>query len=329
MSDDSSSSAGSLSSSAGTLGSIAPVPEPEPTSLTLAGLGRLSLLLFRCRKYFRPKINKLKTSMIKQPTNGNSWLCHLNAVVLGIFALATGAHADTTLTTWDITAAAYAEANDGAVSNYSSAFTASQIYSGTNLVPYSQDNAEAYNYKNTSLPANTWGRIYINSPFPIPTSSARALSSGFDFLFTSVVAAGYDVKVDGVSNLYIGNSKYAGQDAGLFFSTDSGTSWTQAGGTASLPSVGGLVDYSAEVNAILNSNPVDLDNTAGNSPLTVDWALAVWGGGIGGVGIGTDANGGGNILLTLNGDVTATPEPSTLALFALGAGALLPFRRRK
>jgi len=260
--------------------------------------------------------------MIKQPTNGNFWLCHLTAIVLAIFGLATGANADTTLTTWDITAAAYAVANDGAVSNYSSAFTAGQIYSGTNLWAYT------YTHSGT-LPANTWGRTVYNSPHPIPLNSDRALSSGTDFLFTNVVAAGYDVKVDGVTNLYIGKSTYTAANAGLFYSTDSGTSWTQAGGTASLPAIYQVVDYSAEVNAFLNSNPADFDNTAGSSPLTVDWALAFWGGGNGSVGIGTDANGGGNILLTLNGDVTAAPEPSTLALFAVGAGALLQFRRRK
>ena len=260
--------------------------------------------------------------MIKQPTNGNFWLCHLTAVVLAIFALATGAHADITLTTWDITATAYAVANDGAVSNYSSAFTASQIYSGKNLQPYAASHSGF-------LPANTWGRTYYNSPYAIPLDSALALSFGDDFVFTNVVAAGYDVKVDGVTNLYIGKTSSTAQNAGLFYSTDSGTSWTQAGGTASLPAVKQVVDYSAEVNAFLNSNPADLDNTAGSSPLTVDWALAFWGGGNGSVGIGTDANGGGNILLTLNGDVTAAPEPSTLALFALGAGALLQFRRRK
>ena len=135
-------------------------------------------------------------------------------------------------------------------------------------------------------------------------------------------------KLRPVKNLYIGKNIASPTSAGLFYSTDGGTNWTQAGGTITLPNPQGVADYSAEVNAVLNTSPADFDNTAGLSPLIVTWDWVFWGGSQGRIGLGNDSNGGGS-LLTFEGTVTAAPEPCTVALAAVGAGALLKFRRRK
>jgi len=256
-------------------------------------------------------------------------LRRLTAAIFVTGALATGAHADT-LTTWDITGTVEAT-NPGPVVNYSTAFTASQISHGPNM--------QIVNPSLSTTPGNTWRFNYNNTPNPIPlygatnmvvggVTRAGAIAYGDYLTFSTVIEAGYDVQVDGVKNLYIGKTAGAPSYAGLFYTTDDGTIWQQAGGTISLPSQLGVTDYSSTVNAILNSSPADFDNSTGLTPLTVTWDLAFWNGGIGRIGLGNDSNGGGS-LLTFDGTVTAAPEPSTLALVALGAGALLKLRRRK
>ena len=234
-------------------------------------------------------------------------------------------HADTELTQWTITATTGAT-NPG-VSNFVSGFTASDIVSGTNL----------YTASDGLSPTGTWYRLYTNSPSSIPTTGLRAVSIGRYFTFDTVISAGSDIEVDAISGLILGKSSSAATNAALYYTTNSGTSWLQAGGTAYLPSSAPTQDYSSEINTGegtntygattitnlgLTTDPIDFNNSTNSSDETVKWALAFWGGGNGRVGIGNGGN-----ELSLSGVVV--PEPSTYALFGLGALALLFASRRK
>ena len=233
-----------------------------------------------------------------------------------------------TLTQWAITATT-GITNSG-VSNLFSGFTATEWISGPNLYAGSP-----------TSPSGTWNRTYTNSPNPIPATGLQALSQGNYFAFDTVISAGWNINVDGVSNLILGKTASAATNAALYYSIDSGTTWLQAGGTATLPLSTGTNDYSSFVNTGVGTNKyvnggvtnivtnsglstsfITFDNSTNSSDLTVKWALALWGAGNGRIGF---VNGG--TVLTLNGN--AVPEPSTNALLGLGMLGLIAVMRRK
>ncbi|MEI7955778.1 MAG: PEP-CTERM sorting domain-containing protein [Verrucomicrobiota bacterium] len=241
-----------------------------------------------------------------------------------------------TLVQWSITATT--ERTNADVTNAFTGFTATDLTAAAGL--------QTVNPSISSTPTNTWRFTYTNSPYPIPTHGGlQAISVGDYIGFDTVVEAGWDVKVDGVLNFNIGKTATTAATAGLYFSTNNGTSWTQAGGNANLPSLLGSADYSTEVNTGTATNqysgtypfntgavtttqglataPVEFDNTLGESAMTVKWALAFSNGGIGRIGIENGGN-----LLTLTGSATSVPEPSSYALVGLSA-CMLVYRRRR
>ena len=159
-----------------------------------------------------------------------------------------------------------------------------------------------------------------------------------------MIAPGWNIDVDSISGLILGKSVSAATNAALYYTTNDGASWLQAGGTASLPNlVSGTNDYSSIVNTGMGTNtytnggvttvitnsglttaPIDFNNSTNSSPMDVKWALAFWGGGNGRVGIGNGGN-----LVTLSGNIITAPEPSTYALLGLGAIVLLVATKRR
>ena len=282
-------------------------------------LGRLGILipLFKWRiniqqRFIHPKIMR-KLLLVPVITA----LCGFSLTLV---------HADTELTQWTITADSLMHTNPG-VSNFVSGFTATELSFGTNI----------YTANTNLTPPNTWYALYTNSPFSIPTTGLRAVSIGRYFTFDTVISAGSDIEVDAISGLILGKSSSTATNAALYYSTNDGTSWLQAGGTAYLPLSAPTQDYSSEINTGegtntygattitnlgLTTSPIDFNNSTNSSDETVKWALTFWGGGNGRVGIGNGGN-----ELSLSGVVV--PEPSTYALFGLGALALLFAFRRK
>jgi len=241
-----------------------------------------------------------------------------------------------TLVQWDITATT--ERTNTGVTNSFSGFTATDLTAASGL--------QTVNPQLSTTPTNTWRFTYTNSPYPIPTHGGLQSIAVGDYIgFETLVEAGWDITVDGVLNLILGKTVTTAATAGLYFSLDNGTSWTQAGGNAALPSLLGSADYSASINTGTSTNqysgaypyntgavtttqglataPVEFNNSLGTSPMTVKWALAFSDGGIGRIGIGNNNN-----VLTLTGTATSVPEPSSYALLGLSALALAYRRRR-
>jgi len=258
--------------------------------------------------------------------------CTLCIALLVAFTLAS-AQADTPLTQWTITANSLTATNTNAPVNFYSDFTAGNISSGSNF----------YSASTSLTPLNTWYRLYTNSPISIPTNGFKALSIGRYFTFDTVVSAGYNIEVDAISGLILGKSANTATNAALYYSTNNGMLWLQAGGTVTMPSNSSTNDYSSIVNTGMGTNtytnggvttvitnsglttaPIDFDNSTNSSAEDVKWALAFWGGGNGRVGIGN----GGNIV-TLSGNVITVPEPTTYSLIGFGSIALLIVLRRK
>ena len=203
-----------------------------------------------------------------------------------------------TLIQWSITATT--ERSNTDVTNAFSGFTSTGLTAAAGL--------QTVNPSLSTTPTNTWRFTYTNSPYPIPTHGGLQSIYVGDYIgFDTVVQAGWDFKVDGVLNLNIGKTATSAAQVGLYFSTNNGTSWTQAGGNASLPSLLGTANYSTDINTGTSTNqysgsypfntgavtttqglttaPVEFDNTLGASPMTVKWALAFSDGGIGRIGI--------------------------------------------
>jgi len=241
-----------------------------------------------------------------------------------------------TLVQWDITATT--ERTNPGVTNSFTGFTATDLTAASSL--------QTVNYLLSTTPVNTWRFTYTNTPNPIPTHGGlQSISLGDYIGFNTVIDAGWDITVDGVANLILGKTQTSAATAGLYFSLDNGTSWTQAGGNANLPSLLGSADYSSAINTGTSTNqytggypydtgavtttqglataPVEFNNTLGASPMTVKWALAFSDGGIGRIGIGNNGN-----QLTLTGTAISVPEPSSYALLGLSALALAYRRRR-
>jgi len=241
-----------------------------------------------------------------------------------------------TLIQWSITATT--ERTNPGITNAFTGFTATDLTAAAGL--------QTVNPSLSTTPTNTWRFTYTNTPNPIPTHGGLQSIAVGDYIgFDTVVEPGWDIKVDGVLNLILGKTQTSAAAAGLYFSINNGSSWTQAGGNASLPSLLGSSDYSSEINTGTATNqysgtypfntgavtttqglataPVEFDNTLGASAITVKWALAFSDGGIGRVGIENGGN-----LLTLSGSATSVPEPSSYALFGLGACVFVFHRRR-
>jgi hypothetical protein len=171
----------------------------------------------------------------------------------------------------------------------------------------------------------------------------QAISQGNYFAFNTVVSAGWSISVDAISNLFLGKTASAATNAALYYSTDGGAIWNQAGGTATLPLQTGVQNYDTFINTGFGTNryqtnggvwntgpyttnsglsvsPIVFDNSSSSSDMTVNWALALWGAGNGRIGF---SNGGTNNMLTLSGEINAVPEASTNALFCLSVLVLM------
>jgi len=235
----------------------------------------------------------------------------LSGLILSAILLAP-AYADTALTQWSITATT-GGTNTNAPANYSSGFVSSQIIGTNNSL--SNSNNSGLLAGNSSSPSGTWNRTYTNSVNPFPANGLASIAVSDYFSFTSTILPGWNINVDSISGLKLSRTSAGPPNAALYYSTNNGTSWLQAGGTAtfsnSITDVSSLVNTGTGTNTYVNggvtniitnsgltTSPIDFNNVSGLSSLTVDWALAVWGGGNGRVGI---ANGGNN--LTLSGNI--------------------------
>ena len=215
---------------------------------------------------YPPMKNKKRSAILGIFGNSLNSLRHLiGATAFAFAALASVQAADQTLTTFTVTTQTGGPGvtNAGATANASSGFTASQLVWGSGV-----------GTGNSSSPTSTFNATFANNP----STAAAALAGNMDITFTTVISAGWNINVDAVTGFIKGNTSTGPQSTGLYWSTNSGTTWNLAGNTAT-SSVSGT-DLSSAVNSGaggLTANPVDFDNTASANPLTVTWAIAYWG----------------------------------------------------
>jgi autotransporter-associated beta strand protein len=229
--------------------------------------------------------NKKRSAILGIFGSSLNSLRHLMGATAFAFAALASASADQTLTTFNVTTSTGGPGvtNAGATANASSGFTASTLVWGSGV-----------GAGNGSSPASTFNAAFASDP----TTPALALAGYMDITFTTVISAGWNINVDAVSGFVKGNTTTGPgpQSIGLYWSTNSGTTWNLAGNTATSSVTG--TDLSSAVNSGaggLTANPVDFNNVASANPLTVNWAIAFWGGVSGRAGLGK-----GNFVLSGN-----------------------------
>ncbi len=156
------------------------------------------------------------------------------------------------LLTWDVTGA-------GAVTGSGIATPLALGISGTILTGGGTTG-------NTTSPPNTWNRS-----FTAQSDFATATAAGNFFSFSTTVDAGYTVTYDGISGLSLVRTSTGPDMAGLFFSTDGGTTFTQTGSTFTVTAT--AASAATAFSAGLAATPLVV---AG--PATVQWRIVVFGG---------------------------------------------------
>ena len=245
--------------------------------------------------------NKKRSAILGIFGSSLNSLRHLIGATAFALAALASVNADQTLTTFSVTTQTGGPGvtNAGATANASSGFTASKLVWGSGV-----------GAGNSSSPANTFNAAFASDP----TTPALALAGNMDITFTTVISAGWDINVDAVSGFVKGNTTTGPgpQSIGLYWSTNSGTTWNLAGNTATSSVTG--TDLSTVVNTGANGltlKPVDFNNVASANPLTVNWAIAFWGGVSGRAGIGKGSFVlSGNILASALGNQYWTGGPS-------------------
>jgi len=161
---------------------------------------------------------------------------------------------------------------------------------------------------NAGSPADTWNRTFSTAAADFDA----ALAAGNFLSFTTTVAAGFTVNFTGVTGMVLARTSNGPTSAGLFYSLDGGTTYTQTGTTSGTTPASGTA---AAFSATLSETPLVV--SGGATGKTVDWRMVVYGGSAGsrlGL-IRTDPF---NIDVSLTG--TSVPDVTPPNLVWTGAG---------
>jgi hypothetical protein len=125
----------------------------------------------------------------------------------------------------------------------------------------------------SSSPSNTWNRAFTTT-----ANFDAAQEAGNFFRFTTTAAAGFSVRIHGITGLSLSRTDTGPASAGLFYSTDGGTTFTQTGSTFNV----GTAQASAATAfaSTMSSTPILMGEGT-----TIHWRLVVFGTG-GRLGIG-------------------------------------------
>lgn len=146
---------------------------------------------------------------------------------------------------------------------------------------------------NSSSPAGTWNRTYLNTQ----TSATASLAAGNWITWTTTASTGYEYSFNGLTGLNISRNSTGPTTAALFYSTDGGVNFSQTGGTFVTSST--LTPAASTFSTTMSSSPIKL--VSGTTGVT--WRLVGFGSGISRMGIGTtDA-----VDFTMLGTVDVTP----------------------
>lgn len=146
---------------------------------------------------------------------------------------------------------------------------------------------------NTTSPAGTWNRTYLNTQ----ATGTGSLASGNWITWTTTAATGYEYSFNGLSGLNISRTSTGPTQAALFYSTDGGSSFQQTGGDLTTSST--LTSAAATFSTTMSSTPIKLlSGTSG-----IIWRLVGFGTGTSRMGIGT----GDAVDFAMLGTVDLTP----------------------
>jgi hypothetical protein len=126
---------------------------------------------------------------------------------------------------------------------------------------------------NAGSPANTWNRT-----FTATADFNAAQNAGNHFSFTTTASPGFSVRIYGIAGLSLSRTSTGPGSAGLFYSTDGGTVFTQTGTT--FPVGTGLASAASAFAATMSRNPILMGEGT-----TIHWRVVVFGSG-GRLGIG-------------------------------------------
>ena len=160
---------------------------------------------------------------------------------------------------------------------------------------------------NSGSPADTWNRTFTVAT----TDFDAALAAGNYFSFTSTVAPGFTASFTGMTGMILARTSNGPTTAGLFYSIDDGTTYTQTGSTSGTTAGSGTA---AAFSSTLSATPLVV--SGGASGKTVIWRIVV-SGGSGGSRLGIIRNDPFNIDVSLTG--TSVPDVTPPNLVWTGA----------
>jgi len=161
---------------------------------------------------------------------------------------------------------------------------------------------------NSGSPADTWNRTFSTAAADFDT----ALAAGNFFSFTTTVAPGFTVSFTGMTGMILARTSNGPTSAGLFYSMDDGTTYTQTGSTSGTTIGSGTA---AAFSSTLSETPLVV--SGGATGKSVIWRMVVYGGSAGsrlGI-IRTDPF---NVDISLTG--TSVPDVTPPNLVWTGAG---------
>lgn len=121
---------------------------------------------------------------------------------------------------------------------------------------------------NAGSPADTWNRA-----FSATADFDAAQAAGNYFSFTTTVAPGFTVSFTGMAGMILSKTSNGPTSAGLFYSTDGGTTYTQTGTTSGTGTGSGTA---AAFSSTMSTSPIVI--LGGVAGTTVNWRMVVYGG---------------------------------------------------
>lgn len=161
---------------------------------------------------------------------------------------------------------------------------------------------------NTGSPADTWNRTFTAATADFDA----ALAAGNCFTFTTTVAPGFTANFTGVTGMILARTSNGPTSAGLFYSMDDGTTYTQTGSTSETTPGSGTA---AAFSSTLSVTPLVVSGGANGKTLT--WRMVFFGGNAGsrlGI-IRTDPF---NVDVSLTGTSVADVTPPNLVWTGTG-----------
>jgi fibronectin-binding autotransporter adhesin len=159
---------------------------------------------------------------------------------------------------------------------------------------------------NSTSPAGTWNRTYAVTE----TTAAGSLTAGNWITWTTTAAPGYEYSFNGLEGLKLSRTSVGPTKAGLFYSTDGGTTFQQTGGDFTTSTT--LTSAAPTFSTTMATTPIKLVNNADG----IIWRLVGFGSGVNRMGVGfADA-----IDFTMLGTIDLTPSLNLTWAAAGGTG---------